>query len=455
MEEKSEVTCEDGPACSGSVERTGKATSTVKSEITEQTRREVKTFAAQILKVLKSYVTQQDKDYEEWLGVKAEDRVTVSVEYPLYQQSQACYAVNTLIDKTAKVHKRTSYCGGERSAADYQDVEIKREVYQSLLVSGKIFFTWKKMKCIASVFFSGNYSEASFVHAKKHAKTSKKFQAELREFMCKHNYFKGEKLEFMPYSRIKFLSFPDLDWNSLILKKELKDEIALNLIFPLHNQKLCDKFNVPWRRGVLLAGVPGTGKTQLGRVLCNKLDGITVIWATCKSVQDVSRVRNLFEIARNFAPTLIVMEDLDFYGQDREFTTNPIVGELLNQLDGNAPNVGVFVLATTNRPYLLDKALADRPSRFDIKLVFGLPDVNERRAMINLFGKKKNIKPSVDYIARMSDKLTGAHIKEVINYAQLVSLNDGREEIQTKDIDLALRKVKTKLEAQRKNNLVR
>jgi len=313
-----------------------------------------------------------------------------------------------------------------------------------LMTNGKIFFEWKKMRAIVSLFFSGNYSEVLFLYPKKDLKTMKEFQGVLRASMYKNNFFKGEKLEYLPYSRLGFLKYPKMDWSSLILKRELKEEIDLNILFPLKNRKLCEKHKLPWRRGVLIAGVPGTGKTQLGRILCNVLDGITIIWVTCKAVHDSSRIRTLFEMARKFAPTLIVMEDLDFFGHDREFITNPIVGELLNQLDGSTPNRGVFVLATTNRPHLLDQALADRPSRFDVKIIFEVPELKERRAMVELFSQGKPIEFQ-EHIAKSTEKLTGSHIKEVINYATLLALKERSIKVEKSHIIKALKKIREKL----------
>lgn len=421
-------------------------TSTAQDEIKEYTKDKIKEFGETLLKVIDAYHTQREADFKDFLGVGREDRVSISVEYPLYKQRQACYAINKLIPKEGRIEMITGYSEGQRSAADYQDIEIKRGVYEQLLTWGEIFFEWKGMKCISHVVFRGNYAEASFTCPKDKVKTMERFQARLREYMTKNNYFKGEAIEYLPYSALGFLKFPKMGWEALILKQELKEEIALNLIFPLKNEKLCKKHRVPWRRGLLLAGVPGTGKTQLGRVLCNVLKGVTIIWATSKAIHDVSRVKNLFDIARDFAPSLIIMEDIDFFGQDREFVTNPIVGELLNQLDGSAPNEGVFVMATTNRPQLLDRALADRPSRFDVKLHFECPELHERVKMVELFREGKTIEPDAHYIAKLTDGLTGSHIQEAINYATLLTLKQGSEVVGKEQMDKAIRRVKKKLE---------
>ena len=438
--------CPEAPLSEDGKNHVGKCRG-AKMEIKLLTEREMKAFAERLLKVLDAYTTEEDADYDGFLKTTSENRSSLSADYPLYQQTQACFAINKLIEREAKILRKSGYSDGRRCAADYQEIEIKRGVFETLMVTGKIFFDYKGMKCIASLFFRGNYAEANFLYSKEHKQTMKRFQAALRRFMLENNYFKGEKLEFLPYSRLEFLKFPSFRWKDLILKKELRDEIDLNLLFPIKNPVLCKTHKIPWRRGVLLAGVPGTGKTQLGRVLCNELEGVTVIWATCKAVHDVSRVRDLFSVARDFAPTLIVMEDLDFYGQDREFITNPIVGELLNQLDGSEPNDGVFVLATTNRPQLLDRALADRPSRFDVKLIFEAPGIEERAAMIQLFSEGKSFEFDKAFLAGITDGLTGSHIREVINYASLLSLKEkGNTVISKEHIEKALKRVKAKIE---------
>lgn len=408
-----------------------------------------KGFAESILKTLEAYVTQQEKDYQFFLGIPLEERTVLDIDWELYEQQQAAYAVNRLIENTGTISTITQYSEGDPSTAEYGEVEVKRDYFETMVISGKIFFEWKGMRAIASPFFKGNYAECHFTYAKKDAKIMKEFQEELRKFMNEHNYFKGEKLEYLSYSRLNFLKFDNIDWNGLILEKSLKEDIMLNLIFPLSNKDLCKKYNVPWRRGILIAGVPGTGKTQLGRVLCNVLEGVTVIWATSKAIHDASRVKTLFEIARKFAPSLIVMEDIDFFGHDREFITNPIVGELLTQLDGSSPNDGVFVLATTNRPQLLDRALADRPSRFDIKLIFETPALEERKKMVELFATGKTFDVPLEYIATSTDKFTGSHIKEAINYATLVTLKRGDSIVKKEDVDFAIRKTREKMNRSR------
>jgi len=409
------------------------------------TENHLKHFARNIIKVLEEYSTEEENDYLFFLGLPEEDRLTVNINYKLYEQQQACYAVNKFIEQYGNIFSISRYSDGKRISPEYSEIEVKRDYFENLVINGKIFFEWNNIRIIASLFFKGDYTEVSFIYSKEYSNLIREFQNKLREFKDTHNYFKGDKIEYLTHGGLRFLKYPEIKWEDLVINQTLKNEILLNLIFPIKNEKLCKKHNVPWRRGILLAGIPGTGKTQLGKVLCNVLNGITVVWTTPKAIHNVIQVKILFDIARKFSPTLLVMEDIDFFGHDREFITNPIVGELLNQLDGSAPNDGVFILATTNRPYLLDKALADRPSRFDIKLIFEVPELQERKKMVELFSIGKTFSVDSSYIASVTNGLTGAHIKEVITYATLLTLLNKKEVVSKKFIDTGLKKVKEKL----------
>jgi cell division protease FtsH len=257
------------------------------------------------------------------------------------------------------------------------------------------------------------------------------------KYMRKHNFLKGEKLVFQPRSGLGFLEFPKLGWDDVVLKPEIRDTITLNIIFPLRNRMKLKRKGVAWRRGLLMGGVAGTGKTQVCRILCNVLPkSVTLIWATPKALYDSERIRDLFDAARYFSPCLLVIEDIDFIGQKRDFGHNQVLGELLTQLDGNDPNHGIFVIATTNRPDHLDEALANRPSRFDVKVEFPLPELPERKRLITLFTKDMEFDNPDDFdgIARDSAKLTGAHIREIFIYAQIKALRDGNEKLKTSDV---------------------
>jgi cell division protease FtsH len=118
----------------------------------------------------------------------------------------------------------------------------------------------------------------------------------------------------------------------------------------------------------------------------------------------------------------------------------------LNQLDGNAPNNGIFVLASTNRPNLLDKALANRPGRFDIKLEVKLPDATDREKLVRLFSQDKTFDKDVSLqtIVSKTEGFTGAHIQEIFSYAALDSLKKGHPAIKQASLEKALERLRPK-----------
>lgn len=396
--------------------------------------------------------TDWEIDIINFFGVDQTKILSIETAFPLFQQFQACYAVNKFIEKYTKISKIIGYEGEIHSAPKYREIQVTRKETVPLLSRAWVFIEWNNMKLVINIMFNGNYSEFTVSGVKKDEKILHDFSTNVKKWMKKNDFFKGEKVEYLPHGNLGFLEYQNVDWNSVILTKELKDEIALNIIFPLNNEDLCKEYCIPWRRGVLLAGIAGTGKTQLARVLCNKLDKkVTVIWATPKGLHDVEKVKMLFDAARYFAPTLLIIEDIDFISRSRDYITDPIVGELLTQLDGNAGNHGIFTLATTNRPELMDKALIERPSRFDVKLVFEVPDTKQRIKMVRHFATGKNFS-DVAYdkkIAELTFGLTGAYIKEVITYGTLLSLKEGKSSIEMAHIKRALRQVKEKLKPNR------
>ncbi len=160
----------------------------------------------------------------------------------------------------------------------------------------------------------------------------------------------------------------------LILPGDTKAQIVGDLRQFFDSRETYDRLGVPWRRGVLLTGPPGNGKTHFIKALANTLDIPCLYVKSLKGRYDNDHIniRAIFDRARRVAPCMLVLEDLDALAveENRSF--------LLNELDGFASNAGILTVATTNHPGKLDPALLDRPSRFDRKYNFGLPGPTER-----------------------------------------------------------------------------
>ena len=206
-------------------------------------------------------------------------------------------------------------------------------------------------------------------------------------------------------------------------------------------------------RGVLLVGPPGTGKTLLARSIAGEA-GVPFLFASGSDFVEMfagvgaSRVRRLFKEARKHPACIIFLDELDAVGrargsqslshEEREQTLN----QLLVEMDGFAPNQGIVVVAATNRPDILDKALL-RPGRFDRQVTVGNPDLRGREAILTVHAKKVATTGDVDLraLARGTPGFSGADLANLINEAALLAARAGRKAIEPRDVDAARDKV--------------
>ena len=204
----------------------------------------------------------------------------------------------------------------------------------------------------------------------------------------------------------------------IILDQRTSDLFDSNTMGFVAQVDALSKLGFSTRKGVLLYGPPGTGKTLLIRYLLGQLQGYTRFILTPDSFGLISQI---MEAARWMAPSLIVIEDVDLIAENREFhgQTHPsLLNCLLNEMDGLTPDSQVLFLLTTNRPNVLEPALASRPGRIDQAIEVGLPKDEERRHLLGHFAK--SIPISEEVIARVSQKTSEASpalLKELVRRA--------------------------------------
>ena len=212
-------------------------------------------------------------------------------------------------------------------------------------------------------------------------------------------------------------------------------------------------------KGVLLVGPPGTGKTLLARAVAGEAD-VPFFSITGSDFMEMfvgvgaKRVRDMFKKAKDREPAIIFIDELDSIGRqrgaglggghdEREQTLN----QLLSELDGFEPNENVIVMAATNRPDILDKALL-RPGRFDRQVTVDLPTKTAREAILKIHARNKQLHEDVDLedVARSTPGFSGADLENLLNEAALLTARDERERIKSRDIDNARDKVMMGLE---------
>ena len=253
---------------------------------------------------------------------------------------------------------------------------------------------------------------------------------------------------------------------------EEKEELEEIVEF-LKNPKKYTDMGARIPKGVLLVGQPGTGKTLLAKAVAGEAGVPFFIISGSDFVEmfvgvGASRVRDLFEQAKKNSPCIIFIDEIDAVGRqrgaglggghdEREQTLN----QLLVEMDGFAANEGVILLAATNRPDVLDKALL-RAGRFDRQIVVGMPDVKAREQILEVHSRKKRLADDVDLkvIAKNTSGFAGADLENVLNEAALLAARRNIDEIGMKEIEDAMVKVtmgpekKTRVRSEKENRLV-
>lgn len=322
--------------------------------------------------------------------------------------------------------------GPGESAKQFTSVEVDVDETVDCLRSGLVLTAFEESPIVALVYLSEHRYPPQVVIEVVGADQSAAdgFLRRLRELMQEHNAFRGRTISFSfgmsGEFGLRFVRLPRVDRSDVVLAPGELEAIEAHAIGISEHAEALRAAGQHVKRGLLLYGPPGTGKTHTISYLLGKMPERTTILLAGDAVSAVGQAGT---IARQLQPATIVIEDVDLIGMDRELPGaghNPLLFQLLNEMDGLAEDADVLFVLTTNRAEILEPALAARPGRIDQAIELSLPSAPARRQLLDLYTAGS----SSDDIDSVVDRLEGAapaFIKELARRAELVKLQRGSD----------------------------
>ena len=247
-------------------------------------------------------------------------------------------------------------------------------------------------------------------------------------------------------AKIYVKSSEGIKFSDVAGEDEAKESLA-EIVQYLHDPSQYREIGARMPKGILLVGPPGTGKTMLAKAVAGEANVPFFSMSGSEFVEmfvgmGASKVRDLFDQAKQKAPCIVFIDEIDAIGKKRDgqFGGNDereqTLNQLLTEMDGFEDNTGVIILAATNRPEALDPALL-RPGRFDRRVPVELPDLKGREEILKVHARKVRLEPDVDFnkIARMASGASGAELANIVNEAALRAVRDGRKAANQADLE--------------------
>ncbi|MGA2671207.1 MAG: ATP-binding protein [Dehalococcoidia bacterium] len=331
-----------------------------------------------------------------------------------------------------------SHHGYSQANPVFRDIKIDYTTNESCLVDGMILVKKDGIRLVITV------ARVGFIEieaGQEYHDLVKKIIKDVADFLKKHNFYRGKNISF--HREISFLHPGEVDWNSVILDPVMKHEIRLNTIDFLKNCSRLAKYGIPPKRGIILASEPGLGKTMICKALISETNEITCIITSAYGIELEGYISELFALAQDLSPSILFIEDIDFIGQERHglYRGSPLLISLLAEMDGIAERSAIVVVATSNCYEALDKALSERPSRFDRIFKITRPNAQLRAEMVEHIAEKIPLSGEIkEYIAKATNGMTPAQLQEVIYGMVNSRINMGKEEMQftRSDVDVSI-----------------
>jgi SpoVK/Ycf46/Vps4 family AAA+-type ATPase len=389
-------------------------------------------------RVLKDYrnyslTNEHQKSYSEFLEASLREILIIQEDFAIYKYPAVERAIKALLKDWKLLDVRRFNESEKESVPPHLQMEVEKGVHESLLEDGICYYQnlTNRRKLIVRFGVEANFEGVKyfvrvfFVTKKIEETFLRNFIQEIRDWVKDNHYLKGKKVK--PGGSLLKIG-KKYTFDDIVLSQEIMTEIEENVLDFFQNREAYIRNGLPRKRGLILYGEPGTGKTLLGKVLCSQID-CTFIWVTPSKLSLPVEVSHLFEMARELSPTIIYLEDLDFYASNRSKYGGgniKLLGEILNQMDGFGENGDIVVIAATNDIESIEPALKERPSRFDRVLELKLPDLWGRKTLLKrLLPLRDGSDEIIENVTQKTDGYNGAQVNELVILAKKEALKSG------------------------------
>jgi hypothetical protein len=307
-----------------------------------------------------------------------------------------------------------------------RELEITFGVFEEVWAEVTLFFKWRGETFCIGIKKDNEEGGADFKVITKDPAALKTLLDVFREYKKQHHYLKGKKFIGLEG---QLLGHSPYGWNDIVLPDNLAERVRAEVDGVLCCAGALARYGLNSKKGFILAGDPGNGKTLLLKILVNTIDVSCILVPFNKHGAEKS-MSSIFQLARILSPTILILEDIDLYGGERGHSQDgEYLGELMNELDGMIENKEIIVFATTNHLEKVEKALQNRPGRFDRVYKIVNPDLPSRRRLLEHFINKvpnKITLEEVDDLAACFSGYSGAYFKELVNsgFANAVLRNE-------------------------------
>ena len=384
------------------------------------------------------------------LGVDPEQVPVVSSTFPSYDLPNVQRAIEAWFDNfevlgLAGSNRGHHSLGELLEMAEYDRFGIGAVDYQRLQIDVD-----EEMDCVAFGFYLGAQGKDRYVALLRAAnpqygrtslelevlavakEAGDRFLGALPDLIREHNVFRGKVVSFEGHEfgqgvgPFRLHPRPGITRQDVVLPDGVLERVEREVVGIAEHRETLLAAGQHLRRGVLLYGPPGTGKTHTVRYLLSRLPEFTVILLAGTSIHFISPACAL---ARMLQPALVVLEDCDLVAESRDYShgsENPLLFQVLNEMDGLAQDADVAFLLTTNRADLLEPALMQRPGRVDMAVEVPLPDANGRARLLTLYGPALDLPDGViDEVVTQTEGTTASFMKELVRRTVLLAAESG------------------------------